>query len=72
MLVGLDDEWTGALDADEARGRDVDPASGPIVCLNHNPVNARDLLSLPVAVDAQRPHARPAGGDQQVRPAVLP
>ena len=45
-LVGLDDEWTGALDADAA-WQGVNPADGPIVCLNHNPVNARELLAHP-------------------------
>jgi predicted MPP superfamily phosphohydrolase len=44
-LVGLDDEWTGHLDA-ELAWRGVDPAE-PIVCLNHNPVNARELLAYP-------------------------
>ncbi len=44
-LVGLDDEWTGAIDADAA-WRGVDSAEA-IVCLNHNPVNARELLAHP-------------------------
>lgn len=45
MLVGLDDEWTNHLDADAAY-RNVDPAL-PIICLNHNPANARELLAYP-------------------------
>ena len=44
-LVGLDDEWTGKIDP-AAAWRGVDPAL-PIVCLNHNPVNARELLTYP-------------------------
>ena len=44
-LVGLDDEWTGALDADRAWAG-VSPDE-TIVCLNHNPVNARELLGHP-------------------------
>ena len=44
-LVGLDDEWTGALDAETA-WRGVD-AGETIVCLNHNPVNVRELLGYP-------------------------
>ena len=44
-LVGLDDEWTGALDAERAwRGVSADET---IVCLNHNPVNAKELLAYP-------------------------
>ncbi|HEX8916798.1 MAG TPA: metallophosphoesterase [Humisphaera sp.] len=44
-IVGLDDLWTGNLDADAA-WRGVDPTL-PIVCLNHNPANVRDLLGYP-------------------------
>lgn len=44
-LVGLDDEWTGKIDPEVAFGQ-VD-ASEPVVCLNHNPVNARELLAYP-------------------------
>jgi uncharacterized protein len=44
-LVGLDDEWSGHINPDKA-WRDVDP-SLPIVCLNHNPANAKDLLVYP-------------------------
>ena len=44
-LVGLDDEWTGAIDP-RAAWADVD-ASLPIVCLNHNPANVRQLLEYP-------------------------
>ena len=44
-LVGLDDEWTGALDAD-AGWQGVE-ANETIVCLNHNPVNVKELLGYP-------------------------
>jgi uncharacterized protein len=44
-LVGLDDEWSGNIDA-EAAFADVDPDL-PIVCLNHNPANVRQLLHYP-------------------------
>jgi predicted MPP superfamily phosphohydrolase len=44
-IVGLDDEWTGNIDP-ELAWRDVDP-SLPILCLNHNPVNTRELLTYP-------------------------
>lgn len=44
-LVGLDDEWTDHLDADVAY-QGVDP-SDPIICLNHNPANAKELLAYP-------------------------
>jgi predicted MPP superfamily phosphohydrolase len=44
-IVGLDDEWSGHLDA--RKGFDgVDP-SLPIVCLNHNPANVRELMAYP-------------------------
>jgi predicted MPP superfamily phosphohydrolase len=44
-IVGLDDEWTDRLDAHAAwRGIENDH---PIICLNHNPVNARELLGHP-------------------------
>ena len=44
-LVGLDDLWSGNLDAGKAwSGVDADL---PIVCLNHNPANCRELLSRP-------------------------
>jgi uncharacterized protein len=45
VIVGLDDEWSGSIDPPRA-WRSVDP-SLPIVCLNHNPVNARELLEFP-------------------------
>ncbi len=44
-IVGLDDEWSGNLDADTAFAN-VDPAL-PIICLNHNPANAKELLQYP-------------------------
>jgi uncharacterized protein len=44
-IVGLDDEWTGALDAE--RAFDGIDESHPIVCVNHNPVNARELMDYP-------------------------
>ena len=43
-LVGLDDLWTGRLDADHAF---AGVAGGPVVCLNHDPRNAADLLDHP-------------------------
>ena len=45
MIVGLDDEWSGHIDPTTA-WQGVDP-SLPIICLNHNPVNARQLLKWP-------------------------
>jgi hypothetical protein len=44
-IVGLDDEWSGHIDPPTA-WRGVDPAQ-PIICLNHNPANARELLEYP-------------------------
>jgi predicted MPP superfamily phosphohydrolase len=44
-IVGLDDEWSGAIDPEKAWDG-VDPTL-PIVCLNHNPVNVRELLAYP-------------------------
>ena len=44
-IVGLDDEWSGHIDP-AAAWRGVD-ANLPIICLNHNPVNARELLEYP-------------------------
>ena len=41
-IVGLDDEWTGNIDPVEA-WKGVD-ATLQIVCLNHNPINTRELL----------------------------
>lgn len=45
VIVGLDDEWSGHIDPDRAFSG-VDQ-SHPIICLNHNPANARELLSYP-------------------------
>lgn len=44
-VVGLDDEWSGHIDPDRAF-RDVD-ANLPIICLNHNPANALELIDYP-------------------------
>lgn len=44
-IVGLDDLWTGRLNAAKAF-KGVDP-NLPIICLNHNPVNAKELLKFP-------------------------
>ena len=44
-LIGLDDIWTGRLDAETAF--DGVPSDGAIVCLNHDPKNARELLDYP-------------------------
>ena len=41
-IVGLDDEWSGHIDAESAfAGLD---ASLPTICLNHNPVNCMELM----------------------------
>ena len=69
-IVGLDDEWSGHIDPDTAC--DGVDRSLPIICLNHNPANCRELLALPLAVDAERPHARPAGRHQPLRQTLLP
>ncbi|MFN4242321.1 MAG: metallophosphoesterase [Tepidisphaerales bacterium] len=45
VLVGLDDEWTGRIDPAAAFSL-VHPLE-PVVCLNHNPANARSLLRYP-------------------------
>lgn len=45
VIVGLDDEWSGHIDPDRAF-KGVDP-NQPIICLNHNPVNAKELLKYP-------------------------
>lgn len=42
-IVGLDDEWSGAIDASRA-WQQVKDVSQPIICLNHNPANVLDLL----------------------------
>jgi hypothetical protein len=44
-IVGLDDEWSGHIDP-RAAWENVD-ATLPIVCLNHNPVNAVQLMEYP-------------------------
>lgn len=44
-LVGLDDEWSGHIDPDVAFDG-IDPTL-PIICLNHNPANVRELLDYP-------------------------
>ena len=44
-IVGLDDEWSGHINPDAA-WQGVNPEL-PIICLNHNPVNARELLGYP-------------------------
>ena len=45
LLVGLDDEWSGHLDADTAFRR----VNGdlPVICLNHNPANCTHLMQYP-------------------------
>jgi uncharacterized protein len=45
MIVGLDDEWSGSIDA-RAGFEGVDPRL-PTICLNHNPANVRELLHYP-------------------------
>jgi predicted MPP superfamily phosphohydrolase len=45
VIVGLDDEWSGHIDAPRAfAGID---GRLPVICLNHNPVNVRELLDFP-------------------------
>jgi predicted MPP superfamily phosphohydrolase len=44
-IVGLDDEWSGHINPDAA-WTNVTPDL-PIICLNHNPANARELLRYP-------------------------
>jgi predicted MPP superfamily phosphohydrolase len=45
LIVGLDDEWSGHIDPDQAFAG-VDPRC-PTICLNHNPANVRELMSYP-------------------------
>ena len=45
VIVGLDDEWSGNIDPARAFKR-VD-GSLPIICLNHNPANVRELMDYP-------------------------
>lgn len=44
-IVGLDDEWSGHIDPHKAF--DGVGSGLPILCLNHNPANARELLEYP-------------------------
>lgn len=44
-VVGLDDEWSGHIDPTQAFAG-VD-SNLPIICLNHNPVNVKELLDYP-------------------------
>ena len=44
-IVGLDDEWSGHIDPQKAFDG-LDPTL-PIICLNHNPGNAMELLNYP-------------------------
>ncbi len=44
-LVGLDDEWSGAIDAESAFDGVTDDK--PIICLNHNPANVKELMEYP-------------------------
>ncbi len=45
VIVGLDDEWSGAIDP-QAAWANVDP-DATIVCLNHNPANVMELMAYP-------------------------
>src|SRR3954471_20913401 len=45
VIVGLDDEWSGHIDPEQ--GFDGVDANLPIICLNHNPVNVKDLMRYP-------------------------
>ena len=44
-IVGLDDEWSGHLDADKGFAGIKD--DHPILCLNHNPANCPQLMKYP-------------------------
>jgi len=44
-IVGLDDEWSGHSDPQRAF-KGVDPA-WPVICLNHNPADAMELMRYP-------------------------
>jgi len=44
-IVGLDDEWSGAIDPKKAFKKVSD--HHPVLCLNHNPANACELLEYP-------------------------
>jgi uncharacterized protein len=44
-IVGLDDEWSGHIDPGTAF-QNV-PHDRPVICLNHNPVNVKELLDYP-------------------------
>jgi hypothetical protein len=45
VIVGLDDEWSGNIDPAKAFAG-VD-SSHPVICLNHNPANVRELMAFP-------------------------
>jgi predicted MPP superfamily phosphohydrolase len=45
VIVGLDDEWSGHINPERAF-KGVSPEQ-PIICLNHNPANAKQLLKYP-------------------------
>jgi predicted MPP superfamily phosphohydrolase len=45
VIVGLDDEWSGHINPERAF-KGVSPED-PIICLNHNPANAKQLLKYP-------------------------
>lgn len=44
-IVGLDDEWSGNIDPEKAFRGVTD--HHPVLCLNHNPANACELLKYP-------------------------
>jgi len=44
-IVGLDDEWSGSIDAQ--KGFNGLHAAQPIICLNHNPANCNELMEFP-------------------------
>jgi len=45
VIVGLDDEWSGAIDAQKAFTQVNNNC--PILCLNHNPANCMELMQYP-------------------------
>ena len=45
IIVGLDDEWSGHIDP--AKAFAGVEAQSPMICLNHNPANVKELMEYP-------------------------
>lgn len=45
IIVGLDDEWSG--NSDPAKAFAGIAAQSPVICLNHNPANVKELMDYP-------------------------